>query len=762
MTLFAVLACLPAFSQINAGNDSDTVNGVTGGSTVSVRLNDMFDGTSLAYMDCDETILTLLSTPIPGIELTQCGPVHVDAGVPAGTYTLQYQICLTDTPNVCDTATVTINVCEVTPVVIDSYTPLSCLADTSTIQISGLPESGTWTLSYLNYLNSPVITGTGPTTTLNFEQGNYAFRVTNAEGCRSSAVYLSIYPPQAFVGDLIPSFEDTNNDGTVSVGDHINYIVSLSNMSDCPITNIELTGWEYVVSGGPLTLLPPNSTDNTTFTSTYVLTQEDINNGMAGGWYIGVTGDYNGGTVYTKLMNNFSLDIQDGIHMVAFIDDNGNGIKDPNEQEFSSGEFTYQLNDGDVVHVNNGTGQHTIFETDPTNTFNIGYEVNNMPCAGEYDVQPDSYNNITVASLSGLTTYYFPITVSPCTDLKAYIYGQQPVPGFGYFSYVIIRNDGNQAIASGSYEFFKDPAVTVVSVSEASAVTTATGFTYAFTNLAPQQVKIIGVLMTVPALPAVALGDILTSSVVASVPEGDADPANNTFISAQEVIGAYDPNDKAESHGRQIAFNDFSENDVLTYTIRFENEGTANAHNIRIEDVLDAKLDRSTVRMVASSHNYVLERRDNMLAWVFDNIQLPPSQAGTMTGKGFVVFQVKPLPGYAIGDIISNNASIFFDTNPAIVTNTTTTEFVTALNVDVPNTTQGIVAYPNPVRDILYLETGSSKVSSIHITDVTGKIVMEGNAAENSIRTSSLSPGMYFVKIGLATGAEKVIKIIRE
>ena len=55
---------------------------------------------------------------------------------------------------------------------------------------------------------------------------------------------------------------------------------------------------------------------------------------------------------------------------------------------------------------------------------------------------------------------------------------------------------------------------------------------------------------------------------------------------------------------------------------------------------------------------------------------LPVSVANTMTGKGYITFKIKPKPGYAVGDIIPNNASIYFDFNPAIITNTFQTEFV--------------------------------------------------------------------------------------
>ena len=119
--------------------------------------------------------------------------------------------------------------------------------------------------------------------------------------------------------------------------------------------------------------------------------------------------------------------------------------------------------------------------------------------------------------------------------------------------------------------------------------------------------------------------------------------------------------------------------DYLTYTIRFENTGTASAINIKIQDFLNNKLDPETIRMIDSSAPYTLERLGASLTWKFNGINLPPSIADTRIGKGYIIFQVKPKPGFAVGDIIPNTASIYFDTNPAIITNTFNTQFVSTL-----------------------------------------------------------------------------------
>jgi len=176
----------------------------------------------------------------------------------------------------------------------------------------------------------------------------------------------------------------------------------------------------------------------------------------------------------------------------------------------------------------------------------------------------------------------------------------------------------------------------------------------------------------------VSLGDLVTNSASITVPSGDIQPSNNNASVTQVIRGAYDPNDKLESHGEKIEFSSFASSDYLTYTIRFENTGTGNAINIKVDDDLDLKLDPTTVRMIDASAPYTLERTGNKLSWKFNGINLPPSvTSSATTGKGYITFEVKPNAGFAVGDIIPNHANIYFDFNPAIVTNTFQTEFIT-------------------------------------------------------------------------------------
>ena len=94
---------------ISAGNDSaDPVNGANGTTNaVNILTNDALNG--LAPSPANVTVTVTNPASNPGVALDpSTGIVSVAAGVPAGTYTVGYQICETANPTNCASATVSI------------------------------------------------------------------------------------------------------------------------------------------------------------------------------------------------------------------------------------------------------------------------------------------------------------------------------------------------------------------------------------------------------------------------------------------------------------------------------------------------------------------------------------------------------------------------------------------------------------------------------------------------------------------------------
>lgn len=155
---------------------------------------------------------------------------------------------------------------------------------------------------------------------------------------------------------------------------------------------------------------------------------------------------------------------------------------------------------------------------------------------------------------------------------------------------------------------------------------------------------------------------------------GDETPADNEASLVHTVTGSYDPNDKNETHGNGYTIDQLYTGEFLDYTIRFQNVGTDTAFRVEIRDTLDNKLDASTLQMLGSSHNYRLEiKNGKYCTWRFDDIKLVDSSTNEPLSHGYISYRIRPASNVLLRDSIRNSASIYFDFNLPVKTNTTLT-----------------------------------------------------------------------------------------
>jgi hypothetical protein len=144
-----------------------------------------------------------------------------------------------------------------------------------------------------------------------------------------------------------------------------------------------------------------------------------------------------------------------------------------------------------------------------------------------------------------------------------------------------------------------------------------------------------------------------------------------------QPVRSWDPNEKAGPAGIG-AENYLNQAGRLHYTIFFENLATATApaYRIVIVDTLSSILDPETVEFGTTSHKgWQITRQGNILRWEIEGIELPPN-VNPPEGEGFVTFSVLPRQGAVVdGTRIENRATIVFDLNPPIMTNTVVNVF---------------------------------------------------------------------------------------
>jgi len=766
--LLLMCAGLPAGAQISMQAANDSIYIAVGNPQIviaNVLANDLlfeYDQGSNTYTPTPVTLpnatLTQLSTENPALQLQPDGSVAIASTLPAGVYSLTYEVCAV--PDFCGTATVSvfISTCQAPTPYAGYVNPIYCNG-TATMLIGNLP-SGNWILRKTkDNVFLADITGQGPLASIVIDSpGNYGFQVIDdGNGCMSLKSYSEVTSAPCSFNVIYASsaYQDFNANGLVDAGDTVNYVFRLTNNSGVAFNTIAMASANVNISGGPLALLPNNSSNSNTFTGVHVITQQDIDAGQA---YTGVTATSVNPATTDYAYNTFQLNNTRGFRLIAFVDGDGDGIKQANEPILPYAQFRYEKNnDGNPHFLFNGNA--VLYENNAANSYDFDCLLSGS-YTGYYTLNTPPVQNATAGA--GLTTYYFALTETPFTDTcVSLVASQSAVAGFAYNNYIRYSNASSQTIPNGTLTFAKPGAIPINSVSEPGTVPNANGFTFNFTNLGPFETRWIQVNMTIPAIPAVTLGDQITHSVSLSVPAGDMAPTNNSASYDATIVGSYDPNDKTESHNGKIVHQDFTPDDFLTYVIRFENTGTANALNIKITDVLDGSLDETSARIIGSSAPCVMERFNQTLTWRFDGINLPPSVEGTETGHGYVAFAVRPKTGFAVGDIIPNTADIYFDFNPAIVTNTFETEFVETLSINEFGATK-VTAYPNPVTDLLNIDANGKQIKSIMVVDLLGKTVFSqiANAVQAQVDLSTLSNGLYLVKVdtGNQTQVFKIAK----
>ncbi|MFN0187167.1 MAG: T9SS type A sorting domain-containing protein [Bacteroidia bacterium] len=199
---------------------------------------------------------------------------------------------------------------------------------------------------------------------------------------------------------------------------------------------------------------------------------------------------------------------------------------------------------------------------------------------------------------------------------------------------------------------------------------------------------------------------------------------NNNFISeCFPVVGSFDPNDKSVYPNSYL---DISGDRWLTYTIRFQNTGTASAEHILITDTLNSAFDFSTFTLLSFSHQPITQiYNDGLLKFNYPYINLPDSNTNEPESHGFIKYKIRATDTLLVGTNIQNTANIFFDFNAPVITNTTSN---IAINCSIPPTI--ITAYICE-GDIYYLNDAIYYKDGIHrqklITQVGCDSIIELN-----------------------------------
>jgi uncharacterized repeat protein (TIGR01451 family) len=265
-------------------------------------------------------------------------------------------------------------------------------------------------------------------------------------------------------------------------------------------------------------------------------------------------------------------------------------------------------------------------------------------------------------------------------------------PGFISTYDIGYKNLGTDTVVSGFVRFIKDVRTKYVSaIPEPSSINGDT-LIWNIVDLFPLAADDIFLELQNDVPPQLNAGDTLLHTADIFPIVNDSTPENSSFQFKEEVVNSFDPNDKGESHSGRLSKTKKSNTDALFYTIRFQNTGTSPANFVIIRDTLETTLDYNSIRSVNASHPFHFSiDKGNVLKWEFVGINLPDSLHNEKESHGFVAFSICPNKSINVGDTIKNRASIYFDFNSPVVTNTVKTVIMSEEIITIPKPKLGFI-----------------------------------------------------------------------
>jgi uncharacterized repeat protein (TIGR01451 family) len=232
---------------------------------------------------------------------------------------------------------------------------------------------------------------------------------------------------------------------------------------------------------------------------------------------------------------------------------------------------------------------------------------------------------------------------------------------------------------------------------------------------------------------------------------------------------AYDPNDKQVAPQGPAQGETTLLNTPLEYRVRFQNTGNDTAFLVVVRDTLDAGLDPETFVFLQASHPCEVERQGRSLTFRFSPIQLPDSTTDFTGSQGFLAFRVAPYPQQAPATI-RNTAHIFFDSNPAVVTNTARTLYVDSFPVvgaiSAAPDPVSVGVRPNPAQTVAQFVFGETldRAGALVLFNALGQPVryldLPTGTAQIEVQRQNLPAGLYWWQIFLGGRPSAVGRLV--
>ncbi|OYU85536.1 MAG: hypothetical protein CFE24_01140 [Flavobacterium sp. BFFFF2] len=382
-----------------------------------------------------------------------------------------------------------------------------------------------------------------------------------------------------------------------------------------------------------------------------------------------------------------------------------------------------------------------------------------------------------------LTTYNSSITVFvparlKCTgtDLKMNMGGTALRKGYTNNQFrMIVSNQSRNAAQNVTVNFIMPSKITLnapsVSVTQQQNFTANniaySKYTWTFSTIESLENKVIN--FTTGNDASVQIGENYTFRGEVINPSTDCNVLDNIVEQTYLVYGAIDPNDMLVSPKGYGDEGYIMPNQLLTYTVRFENFGNFPAQTVIVTDELPKELDVNTFKFIASSHpNVKTEIRDHAVTFTLDEIYLPSNTEDELKSQGYITFSIMPKQGLEADTKIINEATIQFDTYKPIPTKPVLN---TIQSKELEEQMTSITLYPNPVNDVAYVglkhqkgnEFTNKEITNLEVITLEGVTILSKTfepTEEVRMDLPTDLKGFYLLKITDSEGNSHIKKML--
>lgn len=433
----------------------------------------------------------------------------------------------------------------------------------------------------------------------------------------------------------------------------------------------------------------------------------------------------------------------------VYYDANTNGVMDADEYGFPN--IFIQSDPGPFFGITGYDDQYHL------NLFSEGNYTNTCLTPPFWDIaDPISYTVSLDPGTGGDTISnkdYRLSYVEPVTELQLSLYQYSIVYGFENYSEITVNNFGNQTVGTVNVELHHPAANTLLTTDPPYDYYSDTTIIWIAHNINPYQPQVFHAdFICDDSLITPDETDVTVAGIVGPEPF-DIDITNNKQTLNETILTSYDPNHlivNPQGIG-ETGLIDPSTNS-LQYTISFQNTGASPAINISIIDSIDSHIDFTSIQPVGASDVYWMEAKSpNVIIWHFNNIYLPADFTDHEGSTGYIQYSARLKENLPPGTSIRNKASIYFDMNYPVITNSTIN------TLSAPGSSEDgeqmiFSVYPNPCQDYSNLQLlERSKNCSYSIFDLQGQLIKTKELPDDILNYTvdpvDLADGLYLIRV---------------